>query len=267
MRNYNEYKILTIKGISIPEQILHIDDRTILAHTLVALHGLLHAAQAGAHTTGHLVLQRNLALHISLLGITRHTHHHGLRTTGADHVEMLVLKDGMVGNKTLLASTAVLGGDAHSAILGKLVQLEQVGCCTGSQEEHGVGTLILQQLAEVEQRSHTYATAHQQIALARSRWHGETIAKRQHTVEHIALLELGQLTGSVADNSHKKPQLILLTVYKVDGDRTAKHRGRRMVYTYFHKLSWQDFGERLVVGQLNQHVLVAQWFYRNHLEV
>ena len=134
-------------------------------------------------------------------------------------------------------------------------------------EEHGLGTLILQQLAEVEQRSHTYATAHQQIALARSRWHGETIAKRQHTVEHIALLELGQLTGSVADNSHKKPQLILLTVYKVDGDRTAKHRGRRMVYTYFHKLSWQDFGGALSSVNLINTCLSLNGSTRNHLKV
>lgn len=79
------------------------------------------------HATRHLVLQRYLALHASLLGKARHAHHHRLRTAGGNHIKLLVLQHRVVGYETHLAGRAILGGNAYLAYLGKLVELQQVG--------------------------------------------------------------------------------------------------------------------------------------------
>ena len=112
-------------GLDIPGELLDVDDRAIGANALVSLGGLLHAAEAGTHATRHLVLQRYLALHASLLGKARHAHHHRLRTAGGNHIKLLVLQHRVVGYETHLAGRTILGGDAYLAYLGKLVEFSR----------------------------------------------------------------------------------------------------------------------------------------------
>ena len=233
----------------------------------MSLGGLFHAAEAGTYAARHLVLQGNLALHTSLLGKASHAHHHRLRTAGRDHVKLLVLQHRVIGYETHLAGRAILGSDAYLSYLGKLIQLQQVGSLAGTQQEGYLCTKLLDEFSEVEQRSHTYATTHEEILLALLCRHSETIAQRQHTVERIASLKLSELAGSVAHHGNEQPELVGFSIHEIDGDRTAKHGGRRIIYLYFYELSRQDFRQRLLVGKLNQYVLIAECFYRNHLKV
>ena len=78
--------------LNFPSKFLDVDDRSILADALVTLGSFLYAAEAGTHTARHLVLERNLTLHASLLGKASHAHHHRLRTAGRNHVKLLILQ-------------------------------------------------------------------------------------------------------------------------------------------------------------------------------
>ena len=136
--------------LDIPGELLDVDDRTILANTLMPLGGLLHAAEAGTYATRHLVLQGNLALHTSLLGKASHAHHHRLRTAGRNHVKLLVLQHRVIGYETHLAGRAILGSDAYLSYLSKLIQLQQVGSLAGTQQEGYICTKLLDEFSEVE---------------------------------------------------------------------------------------------------------------------
>ena len=126
--------------------------------------------------------------------------------------------------------------------------------------------LILSARSEIADKVEGLDT-YEQIFLALPGRHGEAVAERQHTVEHIALLELSELTSTVAHHCNEQPELIIFTIHEIDGDRTAKHGSRRMVYSYFYELARQDFRQRFLIGKLNQNVLIAKRLYRNHLEV
>ena len=173
----------------------------------------------------------------------------------------------MVGNETYLASRAILGSDAHLTNLGKLIQFEQIRSLACTQQKGNFSPEILDEFSEIEERSHTYATTYEQIFLALPGRHGEAVAERQHTVKHVALLELSELTGTVAHHCYEQPELIIFTIHEIDGDRTTKHGSRRMVYSYFYELARQDFRQRFLIGKLNQNVLIAKRLYRNHLQV
>ena len=121
--------------LNFPGKLLDVDDRTILADALVTLGSFLHAAEAGAYTARHLVLQGNLALHTSLLGKASHAHHHRLRSAGRNHIKLLVLQNRVIGNETHLASRAILSSDAYLSYLGKLIQFEQIGSLACTQQE------------------------------------------------------------------------------------------------------------------------------------
>ena len=77
----------------------------------------------------------------------------------------------------------------------------------------------------------------------------------------------GAQAGASARGGNEQPELVGFSIHEIDGDRTTKHGGRRMIYLYFYELSRQDFRQRLLVGKLNQYVLIAECFYRNHLKV
>jgi hypothetical protein len=58
----------------------------------------------------------------------------------------------------------------------------------------------------------------------------------QQTIEYIARLEGSQTASTVAYSSHKEPELVLITVYKIDGYRAAEESRRRTIDAYLHKL-------------------------------
>ena len=98
-----------------------------------------------------------------------------------------------------------LGGDADTTYLGKLIQFEEVLIGTSTQEEHRLGSHILDTLSEVKQWSHTDTATYQEELLSLARWHREAIAQRQHTVEVIASLECTQLASAITHHRYKQP--------------------------------------------------------------
>ena len=101
----------------------------------------------------------------------------------------------MVGDETLLSCTTILGGDADTTYLGKLIQFEEVLIGTSTQEEHWLGSHILDTLSEVKQWSHADTATYQEELLSLARWHREAIAQRHHTIASSGEVE-AKLTQS-----------------------------------------------------------------------
>ena len=174
---------------------------------------------------------------------------------------MLTGQQRVVGDKPLLAFRPVLRGDEHAAHGLEELQLKQVGGSACPEQERGFASLTAYLAAEVEQRGHSHAAAYEQHALRRTYRHGESVAERQHTVEGVALAEPCQTACAVAYGSHHQPQLVALPVYIVYRYGAAQKRRGRVVDTHLHKLAGQHLWERLVIGQLYEHVLGAQRLY------
>ncbi len=167
--------------LPLPQQPARVEDRTILAHSKITLRGFLHAAQTGAQSTRHQVLQRSLAINTALTRITRHSHHHRFWPAGLDQVETLTPEYGVISHETLLTHCIILGSEIDSSYLLKMIQLQQIACGPCAQKERRLMTAFTQLNALPEQRSHTYAASYQEhFAAVRKRWGlAEAMAKRQ----------------------------------------------------------------------------------------
>ena len=113
------YKVL-------PFQLVYAEHWTVFADTDIALLGILYAAEAGAESASHLVLERHLAVCIFLPCEPCYGKHHGLRSADAYLAECLPVPDGMVCDKAFLSLRAVFCGDVHLAYGTESVQLEEV---------------------------------------------------------------------------------------------------------------------------------------------
>ena len=205
----------------------------------IGLH-LLHAAQTSPQSAGHEVLQRHLARDALLFGITGHSLHHRRGTADLDHIEMFLLQHAVVGHKTLLTHRAILGSHQHTSVFLKLAEHQQILGGTGAQEERGFQALLLQRLAQIEQRRHTYATTNQKRPVPCDSIAGihcrvscdivagnrKAITQRQHAVQRIACLQLSQPTGAVAHTGYQQPQLVGISVHEINRDRTAQEGSR-----------------------------------------
>mgnify|MGYP007102649190 CR=1 FL=1 len=82
---------------------------------------LFHAAEASSYTTGHCILQRDLAFNVVCLGIFCHSHHHRLGTAGVNHVKLVVGQYAVHGYITFFAHTSVFCCGVNLSESSKLV--------------------------------------------------------------------------------------------------------------------------------------------------
>ena len=169
-----------------------------------------------------------------------------------------MLQNRMVGYKSLFASTAILGSNTYSSDFSKFIKFEQISCLSCTEEEDRFSPHILDAFSEIEQRSHTNTTTHKKEFLSGFCRHGKSIAQWKHTVEIIASLKITQLTSTITNHGYEQPKFISVTIYKIDGDRSAQHGIRFMLHLDFNKLSRTHFRKWLIIGKLNQNMLVTQ---------
>ena len=74
----------------------------------------LYAAEASTYSTGHAVLQRNLASDLFRMGKFSHRHHHRFRTAGVDLVEIQLIQNRMIRYIALLAIRTIFCGRIDS---------------------------------------------------------------------------------------------------------------------------------------------------------
>ena len=175
----------------------------------------------------------------------------------------------MIGHKALLAHCAVLSRHAHAPVLFKFIQQQQVASRASTQQERHVGPLTSQLCALIEQRSHTHAASYEQKtgrSLCNRRNHlGErckSASQRQHAIEPVTSLQLSQPTRTGTHHGHKQPQLVLLTIDKINGNRPPQKGRRLAINAHLNKLASRHLWQKrtIVGGQPNQHITIVQPF-------
>ena len=172
----------------------------------------------------------------------------------------------MVGYKAFLTSRTILSGNKHASILLKFIQHQQIFLRTSSQQERGFDALFTHLSTHIEQRRHTDTTTNKQHFLPRDS-RGETVTKRQDTVQNSTRLKCSQCFSAFTNSCYEQPELILGTIYVINGNRTTQECGRGTINAHLHKLPWQHSRERFSICQANQHITCMNTLNRCYRQV
>ena len=162
----------------------------------------------------------------------------------------------MTCDKTFLSLRLVFRSDVNRAYFLEKVQLQQIFCRPGTQKKKRFRTFLFQLIALPKQRGDTHSATNKQcLFMGRP---GETIAKRQETIYCVTFVQLAKMTRSVSYTSDKQPQLITFIVHVIDRDWTTEKCAWRVIDANFHKLTRNHVRESVVMGQLQQDMMIRK---------
>ena len=223
----------------------------------MAFVGIGYTAEAGAHATGHHVLEAHLATDAALGGRASHGLHHRRGAAGVDDV-VGGSKGGVGGNDAVVAERAIVGGYGD---LGAGLELGAHGDEVGgaaSEEYSGTYAAMSQRLGKVQQGCDACAATHHQHAAAGGDVGRETVAEGVDEVERVAFLELRQAACAAAHDLDEQGEGAGCGVGVVDGDGAPQHHLALALDEYFDKLARHHGLHPATMLQGEREVLAAQ---------